>query len=604
MAASTRNLASDPDRPSFLEELYQGRFRWDLIHPFPTQRPDDRERGDAAVAALGAFLRERIDPTEVDVDGALPDGFLTELGQHGYLRLQAGADLGGHGLSSLNTFRVIEEAASWCLPVAVLLGIENALGAGAFLPVLPAGPLADRVRDQVLAGAPSGSADTEPAGAANQGRTTTAVPVEDGAAYLLNGRKIQVVNAPTGTLFSVTASVRAPDGTERNRLFFVDTDTPGVRRGGSQELMGLRGLPFGWLDLEDVRVPAEFALAEPDPEHTSRLTPAVSLLVVRGRLYIIAAPSLATAKLCLRWASDFVARRSVDGRGLGEYEEIQRQLAESRAETFALESTAHWSLLGEDQDTDINLKFEQNASKNICSVLGWRIAERTLSMLGGEGYESAQSKQRRQVPPAPLERAFRDVRGLRITGGVDFLLDCWSGGRTLLSYYYPEPDHAAELAAEHAPPADFGDHALSTRNLAHLRFVRQEVHRFGRDCLELTRRHPQRSELASRQRLLILLNRTATELMTMSLTLARAASLATAGQQDPQDLADVYCTTARARLADLRHQRDQEDEPAAARAAFARLGSPLPSRPEPGQDAPPSDVTTADALGAGRRARN
>lgn len=597
MAPRTRNLASDPDRPSFLEELYQGRFRWDLIHPFPEQRPEDHERGDAAVAAVGAFLRERIDPTEVDVRGSLPDGFLAELGGHGYLRLQAGPEVGGHGLSSFNTFRVIEEAASWCLPVAVLLGIENALGAGAFLPVLPPGPLADRVRDHVRAGGLSGSADTEPEGAANQGRTTTAEPVEDGAAYLLNGRKVQVVNAPGGGLFSVTASVRAADGTERNRLFFVDADTPGVRRSGAQELMGMRGLPFGGLDLENVRVPAELALAEPDPEHTSRLTPAVSLLVVRGRLYIIAAPSLATAKHCLAWAHDFVARRSVDGRGLGEYEEIRRRLAESKADAFALESTARWSLLGEDHGTAVNLKFEQNASKNICSVLGWRIAERTLSMLGGEGYETAQSKHRRQVPALPLERAFRDVRGLRITGGVDFLLDNWSAGRTLLSYYYPEPDHAAELAQEQAPPAEFGDdHALSADNLAHLHFVREQVHRFGRDCLRLTRRYPERAELASRQRLLILLNRTATELLTMSLTLARAASATTAGQLDVQDLADVYCTTARARLASLLHRRAQEEGLGSAGAAAARLGTVLPPAAVP----PTHDVTFADASGAGR----
>ncbi|MFF4223753.1 acyl-CoA dehydrogenase family protein [Streptomyces abikoensis] len=562
MAPRTRNLASDPDRPSFLEELYQGRFRWDLIHPFPEQRPEDRERGDAAVAAVGALLRERIDPDEVDADGALPEGFLAELAERGYLRLQAGSDVGGHGLSSYNTFRVIEEAASRCFPVAVLLGIENALGAGAFLPVLPPGPLADRVRAHVLAGGLSGSADTEPEGAANQGRATTATVVEDGAAYLLNGRKVQVVNAPAGGLFSVTASVRDPDGAERNRLFFVDADTPGVRRTGPQELMGMRGLPFGGLDLDDVRVPAELALAEPDPEHTSRLTPAVSLLVVRGRLYIIAAPSLATAKLCLSWARDFTARRSVDGRGLGEYEEIRRRLAESQAEIFALESTARWSLLGEDNGTDVNLKFEQNASKNICSVLGWRVAERTLSMLGGAGYETARSKRDRQAPPHAVERAFRDVRGLRITGGVDFLLDHWSASRTLLSYYYPEPCHAAELAAEQAPsPVDFGDdHALSARNLAHLAFVREQVHRFGRECLELTRRHPDRAGLAARQRLMILLNRTATELLTMSLTLARAASPGTSGDQEVQDLADVYCTGARARLAALRHERAQEEE--------------------------------------------
>ncbi|MFD0385393.1 hypothetical protein ACFQ2B_33265 [Streptomyces stramineus] len=102
----------------------------------------------------------------------------------------------------------------------------------------------------------------------------------------------------------------------------------------------------------------------------------------------------------------------------------------------------------------------------------------------------------------------------------------------------------------------------------------------------------------ARQRLLILLNRTATELLTMSLTLARAASATTAGQQDVQDLADVYCTAARARLAALLHRRHQEYGPGAVHDAVARLAGTPPTAQEPTH--PTHDVTTAEARGTGR----
>ncbi|WP_405917705.1 acyl-CoA dehydrogenase family protein [Streptomyces sp. NBC_00728] len=589
MPARSRNLASDPDRRSFLEELYQGRFRWDLIRPFPQQDPVDRKKGDAAVAGLGDFFHGRLDPTEVDEQAAFPAQFTDALRAQGYLKLQADTGLGGHELSCLNTFRVIEAAASRCFPAAVLMGIENSLGAGALLPIMPPGPLADRVARQVRSSGLSGSADTEPSGAANQGRTTTAVPVEDGAAYVLNGHKVQVVNAPEGELFTVTAAVRGEDGETRNRLFVVDADTPGFSRGGSQALMGMKGLPFGWITLNDVRVPAERLLVEAESEHTSRLTPAISRLVVRGRLYIIAAPSLAVSRLCLDWMREFVGRRRIDGRDLGEYEEIQRRLADCRADTYALESVAMWSLLGIDNQAEVNLLFEQNSAKNICSLLGWRVVETTMSVLAGEGYETAGSKAARGVTPSPVERAFRDMRGLRITGGVDFLLDNWTAARTILSYYYPDPDPADDTTAGPVLAPE-----LCARNAAHLDHVADGIRRFGEICRDLTRRHPDRAALVARERLMILLNQIATELLTMALSLARAASQS---ETDPgaQDLADLYCSAGRLRLADLHHRlsaHDTGDEPDFARVADAWLAEEAP--------AAPLHAVSADVREAGR----
>ena len=56
-------------------------------------------------------------------------------------------------------------------------------------------------------------------------------------------------------------------------------------------------------------------------------------------------------------------------------------------------------------------------------------------------------------------------------------------------------------------------------------------------------------------------NRIANELLTMSVTLSRAATLAAAGHADVQDLADVYCAAARHRLADWWRQASDDDDP-------------------------------------------
>ncbi|MBT2382947.1 acyl-CoA dehydrogenase family protein [Streptomyces sp. ISL-11] len=559
MAQRTRNLISEPDRPSFLEELYQGRFRWDLLHPFPEQDAADKARGDEAVAALGAFLRERVDPAAVEAEGRLPDGLFAELRSHGYLGLQLGPDLGGLGLSHFNTFRVIEAAAGWCFPVALVMGIENSVGAPAFLPVVPDGPLKELLHKHVVGGGLSGTADTEPEGAANQRRFTSAEPVDGGAAYVLNGHKVFVGHAPVGSLFSVTASV-VEDGAERNRVFFVEAGTPGFGNGAWQEFSGIRGFPNGWITLDNVRVPAGHQLVEAEGEHRSRLTPAVSRLVVRGRLHMIVAPSLAVAKLCLRWSRDFINRRTIDDCPLGEYEEIRRQLAESLSETFAIESVARAALLSEDLGLPRNLAFEQNAAKNIGSVTAGRIADRTMSVLAAEGYETARSKARRGAPALPLEQAVRDVRNMRISGGVDFQIDNWIAGRGILSYYYPEPDHAAGLEAGPSPVVDPRDAVLTVRNRAHLDAVAEAVHRFGRTCLDLARRHPDKADLIARQRVIVLLSGITSELLAMSACLARASRMSAVagddGDGDGQRLADLYCTTARHRLAGLWHRLD------------------------------------------------
>src|SRR4051794_23490484 len=161
--ASTQDAppaAARPDGEGFLAGLCAGRFRWNLLHPFPRQDADERRIGDAAVAHLQRFLTTHVDPEAIEAGGDLPDGLLDELRRRGYLALRMGAELGGLGLSFPNAFRVVEAAMSWSVPVGWCLAIQNGLGAGAYLPLLPDGPLRDLIARRVAEGAIFSDADT------------------------------------------------------------------------------------------------------------------------------------------------------------------------------------------------------------------------------------------------------------------------------------------------------------------------------------------------------------------------------------------------------------------------------------------------------------
>ncbi|MFJ2214222.1 acyl-CoA dehydrogenase family protein [Streptomyces sp. NPDC101062] len=560
--SKTVNLFHRPGFPSFLEGIYQGRFEWDVISDFVAQDSADEKAGDAVVERLADILRDRVNPTAVDATRELPEGLLEELRRDGFLNLQDSPDVGGLGLSAYNTFRVVQAAASWSVPVALVLGIQTAVGSGTYLRALPPGDLYSYVEQRLLDGIISGSADTEPAGASNSARQTRAVPTDDGETFLLTGEKIHIGNGPIADVVTVSAMLDE-DGQDRPRLFFVETSDPGFRIRSRHEFMGVKGFPNAALVLDGVRVPRARMIVEVDPETEVRITPELTMAVVRGRLHLITAPGLAISKLCLEWSRNFLNRRTVDGRPLGDREEIQHMVSSTMADVFAIQALAEWSLLPADQPgLGINVAFEQNVTKAISAEICWRVADRTMDLLAGEGFETAPSKARRGVPALPLERFYRDARNLRISGGVSFLLQFWAARMSQFTYYGPDrarptdappPDPGRPAAPVQEPRAD----GLDPVNAGHLRFAAAETRRLGASCEEFAADHPAPG-LFDHQHRLIAYSRIADEILTMSVVLARAARLHREGGTGAQDLAHIYCARARDRLAGLWRQAEPE----------------------------------------------
>lgn len=545
----TSTTTSPPTSGGLLDELFLGRVRWDLLRPFPAHDGADRAAGDPAVRAMRDLLREHVDPDAVDRDGRLPDDLPELLRKGGFFGLMTDPGLGGLGLSPMNALRVVQLSSSWCPAVGWMLAIANGLGSGNYLPLLAEGPLREVVLDLVRGGGISGSADTEAGGAANRGRETTAVPTEDGSAYLLTGEKIFIGNGTLAELVDVSATVEQ-DGVRQIRVFFVRTDSPGFEVVDRQDFMGLHGSPIGVLRFNQVRVPAAQLL--PASADEWRDEPELVRLAVLGRMLIIASPSLAIAKLCLTWSRNFVNRRTMDDRPLGDYDEIQRMVAQSAADVFAIDSIVEWGMLSGDL---AEKNPELTAAKNLTSVACWRVVERTISLMAGEGIETAASKARRGAPPLPVERFARDARGLRVAGGVDFLLDYWTA-LSAVDNGYRDPDEATRAPA----PEPFTDSALSPRCQEHLAHVQSEATALAALCRRLVDTYGI-DELAEQEHRLLLAGQIGSTLLGMAVVLARAAHLAERGNAVALEMADIACADARHRLAGLWPQLADGPEP-------------------------------------------
>jgi len=197
---------------------------------------------------------------------------------------------------------------------------------------------------------------------------------------------------------------------------------------------------------------------------------------------------------------------------------------------------------------------ELTAAKNFIAITSNRVMDRTMSLLAAEGYETERSKARRGGPTLPVERFARDARGLRISGGVDFLLEYWTALEAL-----------PNARGADVPPVDSAldqplDPVLSPRNQTHLARLRSDARALG----ELFRRLAERYGVApvpQHQHQLVLAGRVGIMVLGTAVVLARAAHLAERGDALAQDLADLWCTKALGQVAGWWLQLDDEPEP-------------------------------------------
>lgn len=524
----------------FMAQLYLGNFAWDLIRDFPTPPQYDQAIMERISRQMEDLL-QYVDPELVEETYELPAKFLEELRKTELNCLQIPARDGGPGLSRYNVFQLIVRAYSHCIPVGFCIGGTLAFGASSLLEASSEGPIRTKILKTSLDGEISGWADTEPEGAANLYPKTTAKSIDNGTAYLINGTKTYINNASIADNLLVSCVLEG-DLQKRVRILLVDCRSEGVKVLGLHKMMGLHGQQLAAIQFNNVRVESSNML-DIEEEHW-RDNPLIEPLTSLGRFYTLFSASLAISRHCLDWSNRSADNRIVDGRPLRDYEAYHSQLAATASEIFMLESVALWNLIGTENESILKRWWSLFAAKNIGTLTVSRVTDRTVALMGAHGYDSLKTKKALNLglDLNDAEKVYRDSRGLRISGGVDFLVDAKTTRQYLHAFYYNPEFPLPQKKMQTPPPSDPN---LSSKNNFYLQIVSSNIERLHDLTLQVRSRFSQLEELLPHQCLLISMAVIGREILTMAVCLARAAK---SSAETDQNHASTYCSLAQERL--------------------------------------------------------
>jgi len=220
--------------------------------------------------------------------------------------------------------------------------------------------------------------------------------VRDGDDFIINGRKWFITGAEGATLAIIMAKLE--DG--RATMFLADMNTPGIRIERTMDSLD-SCFPGGHcvVAFENLRVPAHDILGELGEGFKYaqvRLSPARLTHCMRW---------LGQARRCHEIASRYATQREAFGKPLGHHEGVGFMLADNEMDLHTARLTIWHTAWVLDQGS--LALTESSMAKVIASEAAWRVTDRSVQVLGGQGVTGE----------TIVARIFSDMRAFRIYDG-------------------------------------------------------------------------------------------------------------------------------------------------------------------------------------------
>ena len=558
---------------SFTAELFKGNFRWDLVHPFPAQSPEDRKIGDEYIEKILPVIEQHVDPWKIDEEGEYPREALEAMAAVGLFGMKIPGEYGGLGLSVTNYARVLGVIGSYCGSTVAYLSAHQSIGVPQPLKEFGTEAQKRSYLPRLARGEISAFALTEPGVGSDPARmATTATLSPEGRHYVLNGDKLWCTNVsdPKTTLLAVLARTPdkvLPDGRSVPQIscFVVETAWPGVERGQRSRFMGLRGIANGIVAFKDVMVPVENLIGKPG----EGLKIALATLNV-GRLGIPAA-AVGGGMALVDDAKWWTSTREQWGQPVGKHQAVARMVAGYMAQLFAMKAMVGVACAFADQKT-ADIRLEAAAAKYWCSETLWKMYDDYLQVRGGRGYERATSLYARGERPTNIEMGMRDARVNRIFEGSSQVMHLIMAREALDTHFklvmpilQPKPGQkiskgeammkAAGFYGTWLPKLFLPDTGgrlearhLNERNRKHLAYAAKTSRLLARRLFATMAKHG--PKLEKEQIILGNFVDIGVDLFVMASALSYADHLVATNpaDQSPQELADLFCRETRRRI--------------------------------------------------------
>ena len=345
------------------------------------------------------FMQSEIEPSveQWREDGRCdPDAF-RKAGEQGLLCMWADEKYGGLGIKDFRFEQIVIEETIRHGDISLFLTLHSRL-VGPYIGHLGSEALKERLLPRCISGETIlGIAMTEPnAGSDLAGMKSRAV--RDGDDWILNGSKTYISNGINGGAFVVAART-VPAKPHGIGLFVVESDMDGFSRGRNLKKMGLKAQDTAELFFENVRVPAENVLGDPEKGFYSLMHH-----LAEERL-ISACQEVTHAQVAFDLTLDYILERKAFGKPIGAFQNSRFKMAEMRTSLDVLQTFMDQCVLLHNAG-ELSAELAAEA-KLYASELESRVMDNCVQLHGGAGYMSEYR----------ISHMFTDARVSRIYAG-------------------------------------------------------------------------------------------------------------------------------------------------------------------------------------------
>ena len=350
-----------------------------------------RDFAQKELTALADEMEESANPVPKDV--------LKKIGELGFLGINTPTEYGGLGLSNLDAIIVLEEFGK----------ISSAVGWPVF--EANAGPVkviehfgSDALKQRVIPKVCKGEmvvavSMSEPN--AGTGLTDLKTKAEiKGDKIVINGTKRWCSGAGHSDGYVVYARMSDAPAAKGIGAVFVDIDTPGLTFGNSESLMGWRGIPSADIYFDNVEVPIDNLLVEPE-DGFKKLMETFDLERCGN-----ATMALSQAAAALDYVKEYVQDREQFGKQLVDFQAVQIKLADMLIRVEASRLLIHRAVFNAANGLpDI---LESSTAKCFANEISREVTTNAMQLMGGYGFNKEYK----------MERRVRDSFGWGIAGGT------------------------------------------------------------------------------------------------------------------------------------------------------------------------------------------